>query len=125
LHELTIATTLVKSLQEFMQRQGQNQLLEVHVTVGKLRAISIEQLVFSYRILTENSALSESKLIIKETSATVNCPNCNYTTSFEQANDSYHFQLPSFSCPTCGTHLNLEGGDELLVTNVRLRKAAK
>ena len=121
MHELSIATTLVNSLLDFMQEQAaQNKLVEVHVTVGKLRAISIEQLVYSYRILTKGTLLNESKLIVDENPATLHCSNCDFKDKFELVDDSFHYQLPTLSCPSCGASLNLEGGDELVISRVRM-----
>ena len=121
MHELSIATILVNSLLEFMQKQAaHNKLVEVHVTVGKLRAISIEQLIYSYKILTRGTLLSETKLIVDETPATLHCSSCDFKDNFELVDNSFHFQLPTLSCPSCGATLNLEGGDELVISRVRM-----
>ena len=121
MHEFSIATILVNSLLDFMQKQAtHNKLVEVHVTVGKLRAISIEQLTYSYRILTKGTLLNESKLIVDEKPATLHCSSCDFKDNFELVDDSYHFQLPTLSCPSCGATLNLEGGDELVISRIRM-----
>jgi Zn finger protein HypA/HybF involved in hydrogenase expression len=121
MHELSIATILVNSLLEFMQKQAaHNKLVEVHVTVRKLRAISIEQLIYSYKILTRGTLLSETKFIVDETPATLHCSSCDFKDNFELVDNSFHFQLPTLSCPSCGATLNLEGGDELVISRVRM-----
>lgn len=125
MHELSLATSLVDSLHEFAEKKIGGKLLEVHLRVGKLRAISIEQLKFSYKLLAKDQFLNESKLIVEETPALVHCPKCGFKKDFEVSDDSYHFALPTLSCPECGTALDLEGGDEFVITKVRIQASSK
>ncbi|MGD0422352.1 MAG: hydrogenase maturation nickel metallochaperone HypA [Candidatus Bathyarchaeia archaeon] len=126
MHEFSIATSLVDTLLEFAQKnQAQGKLLEVHLKIGKLRAISIEQLKFSYRVLAKDQFLSGSRLIVEETPALLHCPKCGFSKNFEVADDSYHFALPSLSCPKCGATVDLEGGDEVVITKVRIKAPSK
>ena len=48
------------------------------------------------------------------------CTNCNYTEKLEIDDFSFHFSLPQITCPRCGVNLILEGGDECLITRVRM-----
>jgi|SRR5208337_1056220 len=126
MHEFSIASSLVDTLLEYAQKnQTQGKLLEVHLKVGKLRAISIEQLKFSYKVLAKDPFLSGSRLIIEETPALLRCPKCGFSKNFEVADDSYHFALPTLSCPECGTTVDLEGGDEVVLTKVRIKAPSK
>jgi len=126
MHEFSIATSLVDTLLEFAQKRGtQDKLLEVHVRVGKLRAISIEQLKFSYQVLAKDRFLNGSRLIIEESPAVIHCAKCGFREDFKIADDSYHFALPNLSCQKCGTNVDLEGGDEVMITKLRLQTASK
>lgn len=125
MHEFSIATSLVDTLLEFAQRNEHGKLLEVHLRIGKLRAISIEQLKFSYQVLAKGQFLAGSKLIVEETPATIHCPECGFRDDFDVTDDSYHFTLPSLSCPKCGANVNLEGGDEVVISRVRMKVPSK
>jgi len=125
MHELSLANSLVDTLLELGQRSADGKVLEVHLRVGKLRAISTEQLKFSYQILAKDPFLKGSKLIIEETAAKIHCPKCGLTKDFEVSDDSYHFTLPTFSCPKCGTPVELEGGDEVVISKVRMQAPKK
>ena len=126
MHELSLATSLVDTLLEFAQKNDTGgKLLEVYLRVGKLRAISIEQLKFSYQVLATDQFLNGSKLIVEETPALIHCPKCGFRRDFEVADDSYHFALPTLSCPKCGTTVDLEGGDEVVITKVRFQASSK
>ena len=126
MHELSLATSLVDTLLEFAQKNDtEGKLLEVHLRVGKLRAISIEQLKFSYQLLAKDHFLNGSKLVVEETPALIHCPKCGLRKDFEVADDSYHFALPTLSCPKCGAVVDLEGGDEVVITKVRIQVPSK
>jgi len=126
MHEFSIATSLVDTLLEFAEKnQTKGKLMEVHLRIGALRAISIEQLKFSYQVLAKNQFLNGSRLIVKESPAMMHCPKCGFRKEFEVADDSYHFTLPTLSCPECGTSVDLEGGDEVVITKLRFQPASK
>ena len=120
MHELSIATSLVESLLEIAKKQSSNKVVAVQLRVGKLRLISLDQLKFSYKILSKGTILEGSRLSIEETHGIARCPNCGYAREFETANMEFHFAPPSLLCPRCTTTLNIEGGEECLITKVRM-----
>ena len=123
MHEFSIATSLVNTLLDLAQKDGTHcKVLEVHLRVGKLRCISIEQLVFSYGVLAKGTRLNGSRLIVEETPARAHCPHCDFKDTFQLVDESYHFGIPALSCPRCGTALDLEGGDEVMITKIRMRR---
>jgi hydrogenase nickel incorporation protein HypA/HybF len=120
-HEFAIATSLVEALFEIAKKQSSTKVIEVQLKVGKLRALSLDQLRFSYEVLSKGTLLQGSRLLIEETSGSARCPNCNYAQGLPETGDfTYHFGLPSMNCPKCATPLILEGGDECLITKVRM-----
>ena len=120
MHELAITTSLVEALLELVKKQSSTKVLEVHLKVGKLRVLSIDQLKFSYEILSKGTALEGSLLDIEETPGYARCTNCHRAEKLEADDLSFHFSLPQMTCPQCGTKLILEGGDECLITRVRM-----
>jgi hydrogenase nickel incorporation protein HypA/HybF len=119
-HEFAIATSLVEALLELVKKQSASKVLEVHLRVGKLRVLSIDQLKFSYEILSKGTALEGSLLDVEETPGYARCTNCHYAEKLETDDFSFHFSLPQMTCPQCGANLILEGGDECLITRVRM-----
>jgi hydrogenase nickel incorporation protein HypA/HybF len=119
-HELSIATSLVEALSEIAQKQAATKVVAVHLRVGKLRLISLDQLKFSYEILSKGTLLEGSRLAIEETPGFTRCPNCGYAREFETGDMMFHFSLPTMKCPKCGTDMKIEGGDECLITHVRM-----
>jgi len=119
-HELAIATSLTEALLELVKEHSSSKVLEVHLKVGKLRVLSIDQLKFSYEILSKGTPLEGSILQVEETPGYARCTNCNYAEKLETDDLSFHFSLPQITCPRCGVNLILEGGDECLITRVRM-----
>jgi len=120
-HEFAIATSLVETLFEIAKKQSSTKVIEVQLKVGKLRLLSLDQLRFSYEILSKGTLLEGSRLTIEETPGFARCPNCNYAQELTETSDTFHFGLPRMSCPRCTTPLAIEGGDECLITKVRMR----
>lgn len=121
MHEFTIASLLVDSLLDLAKKQGSNRVLDVHLRIGKLRALSAEQVKFSYGILIRGTILEGSRLIIEEAMANVHCSKCGYDSKLEaDENSPYHFALPSLVCPRCGENLSIIGGDECTISKVKM-----
>jgi hydrogenase nickel incorporation protein HypA/HybF len=121
MHEFTITTYLVEALLDLVKQQGSRRVLEVHLKVGRLRALSVEQVKFSYNILAKGTVLEGSKLIVDEANGTVHCATCNYREEFNPEDPLlFHYGLPRLDCPKCGKPLAIEGGDECVITKVRM-----
>ena len=120
MHELSIATSLVEALLEIAKKQAATKVLAVELRVGKLRLISLDQLRFSYEVLSKGTLLEGSRLTIEETPGLTRCPNCGFAKEFETGDASFHFALPTMKCPKCATDLKIEGGDECVITKVRM-----
>jgi hydrogenase nickel incorporation protein HypA/HybF len=117
MHEFSITSSLVDAILDLAKQQGSNKVLEVHLRVGKLRALSLDQVKFCYRILVKGTILDGSRLLIKEAEANIRCGTCGYHEEFQS---DFHFGIPPLVCPQCGNPLTLEGGDECVITKVRM-----
>ena len=120
MHEFSVATSLVETVLEIAKNQSSTKVLEVQLRVGKLRVLSLDQLKFSYEILAKGTILEGSELRIEETPGYAKCPGCDYEEKLETSDLTFHFGLPRMDCPKCGIPLSIKGGDECLITKVRL-----
>ena len=122
MHEFTVTSWLVEALLDIAKKQGSRRVLEVHVKIGKLRALSVEQLMFAYSVLAKGTILEGSKLFVEETNGAVHCAECGHSGKFTPEDQlAYHYVIPLLLCPQCGKNLSVEGGDEFLVTKVRMQ----
>ena len=120
MHEFSVTSWIVDALLVLARKQGAERVLEVNLRVGKLRALSIEQLQFCYDVLSKHTLLEGSHLNIEQTAGKAHCNSCGYAGEFDPNGDEYHFGLPLLVCPTCGGSLFVEGGDECVIARVRL-----
>ena len=120
MHEYSIASSIVEAVLDLARQKNSSRVVEVQMKIGKLRVLSVDQLKFSYEILSKGTALQDSRFTVQETSGSVRCPKCGYAEEIETDDESFHFGIPSMVCPTCGTNLSIEGGDECLITKVRM-----
>ena len=121
MHEFTFASSIHDALLDIAKQQGSTRVLEVQLKVGKLRALSIDQVKFSYDVLAKGTILEGSKLTVEESAGSVRCPACDYHGEFNPEDDlSFHFGIPPLVCPNCGKSLTIEGGDECTITRVRM-----
>jgi len=126
MHEFTIASLIVDSLLDLARKQGSTRVLDVYLKIGELRSISTEQVMFSYGVLTRGTMLEGSRLIIEEVPANVRCSKCGYDEKFHSDDTlSFHFAPPALVCPRCGGALSIDGGDECVISRVKMELAEK
>ena len=121
MHEFTITSHLVAAVLDYACKQNAKRVLEVQIRIGKLRALSVEQVKFAYGVLVKGTILDGSRLFVEEGAGIVRCLVCGYRRDWN-ADDAptYHFGLPPLPCPQCGNSLNVEGGDECVVHRLRM-----
>jgi hydrogenase nickel incorporation protein HypA/HybF len=125
MHELSVTSAIVDALLDLVKKHGASQVEEVHLKIGTLRALSVEQVKFCYEILCKGTPLEGSKLIVEEVAGELECSNCNYSGQFNAQDDAYHFGIPPLVCPTCGSSLLVKGGDECVIGRVRMQVPPK
>jgi hydrogenase nickel incorporation protein HypA/HybF len=121
MHEFSITSLLVESLLELARQRGASRVLEVHLRIGKLRALSVDQVRFCYGILVKGTILEGSRLFVRETQGIVRCAVCGYHGMFDsEGNSGFHFGIAGLICPRCANSLTIEGGDECVIARVRM-----
>jgi hydrogenase nickel incorporation protein HypA/HybF len=118
-----MTTQIVESILEEAAKHGAKKVTEVHLVIGKLTFLGIEQVRFAYNILTEDTIMKDSKLIIKEKDGVIECPNCGYKGSLETEDDlMYHVPIPILKCPKCGEAAKIVEGKECTIESIRMVK---
>jgi hydrogenase nickel incorporation protein HypA/HybF len=121
LHEFSIASSMVELVLKEAEKKRATRVVEVHLVVGKLTFIALEQIRFSYRILAKDTILEGSRLRIEQKEGLGECGSCKYKGPIECKDDPlYHISFPSLSCPKCGSTLRIVDGKECLVKSVRM-----
>lgn len=123
MHELSMTTQIVENVLEEAKRYDAKKVAEVHLTIGKLTFLETEQIRFSYKILTEDTIMKDSKLVITEQEGVIECQSCGYKGEVPMENDpAYHVPLPTLRCPKCRETAKIVEGKECTITSIRILK---
>lgn len=114
MHELSIAESLLKIIQEEMSKRELTRLLRVKIVYGQISAIVPEALETAFEILTIKTPLAGAVMDIEVKPMVVRCRECGH--EFTPAEEERLF-MP---CPQCGTELGHEiiSGRELYIEHI-------
>lgn len=121
MHEYSMTTQIVENVLKEARKHNAKKVVEVHLTIGKLTFLGVEQVSFSYDVLVKGTIMDSSKLYIEETDGTIRCAKCGYKGSFNYEDDPvYHVQIPTLLCPKCANTVKIVGGRECTIKSVKL-----
>ncbi|MGA2759907.1 MAG: hydrogenase maturation nickel metallochaperone HypA [Candidatus Cybelea sp.] len=95
MHEITIALSLLESIESTASVQGIERVNAVHVRVGALSGVVRDALLFSWDVATARTIAEGSRLVVEEIPLVIFCEFCES----EQAPHPGTGLL----CPACGT----------------------
>jgi hydrogenase nickel incorporation protein HypA/HybF len=118
-----MTSQIVESVLGEAKKHEAKKVMEVHLVIGKLTFLGVEQVRFAYGILTEDTLMKGSKLIIKEKDGVIECSNCGYRGTLEFKDDiMYHVPTPLFKCPECGEAVKIVEGKECTIESIKMVK---
>ncbi|MGP3667510.1 MAG: hydrogenase maturation nickel metallochaperone HypA [Candidatus Bathyarchaeota archaeon] len=121
MHEYYVTKQIVDILLEEAKKHNAKKVSEVHLVIGKLSCLGIEQIKFYYEMLTEGTIMEGSKLHIEEEEVEVKCESCGYDGEIKREKMSlYHFLLPVLSCPKCSKEVKVVKGKECSIKSMKV-----
>ena len=121
MHEFSMTTQIVNCILEEAKKHNAKTVNEVHITIGKLTFLGLEQVKFAYKMLVKNTIMEDSILLIEEKDGEVKCNNCGYMSDLKYEDDPvYHIPSPTLTCPKCGSVVNIVGGKECTIKSIKL-----
>jgi hydrogenase nickel incorporation protein HypA/HybF len=118
-----MATQIVECVLEEAKKHDAKKVAEVHLVIGKMTFLGTDQIRFSYKILTEDTIMKDSKLIIKEQEGIIECSSCGFKGAMSIEDDpAYHVPIPTLRCPKCGEAAKIVEGKECTIESIRLLK---
>jgi len=94
MHELSIATSIVKTAEKEVENNNGGKVLEIYLEIGKLSGVEIESLHFVWELCINDTVLQDSKLTISEPEGKAKCAECEKEFKLEKIYDS---------CPNCNS----------------------
>jgi hydrogenase nickel incorporation protein HypA/HybF len=119
MHEFSVTQQIVKTVLDEAQKHNAKRVTSVHLIIGKLTFLGLEQIRFSYRLLAKGTIMERSKLLIEEKEPTVRCPTCGYEGPAKYLDDpAFHFGIPTLTCPKCGNQVTIVSGRECTIKDI-------
>lgn len=116
-----MTTQIVENVLQEAEKHNAKKVTEVHLAIGKLTFLGIEQVRFSYDLLVKDTVMEGSKLHIEEKNGVVKCSSCGYEGDFKYEDDPmYHLPTPTLLCPKCGGIVEIVGGRECTIKSIKL-----
>jgi hydrogenase nickel incorporation protein HypA/HybF len=113
MHEIDLATSLVRLAEEAANRACARRVTTVHLAVGRLAGVEAGALRSSYHEATKGTLLEGSKLAIRDVPIVVWCAHCLREVELED--------VRAFRCPACGTAAGeIRRGKELEIESLEI-----
>jgi len=107
MHELSIATSIIKTAEQEVLNNNGGKVLEIYLEIGKLSGVEIQSLHFIWELCSNGTVLQDSKVIISEPEGIAKCAECDTEFKLEKIYDS---------CPECNSPFkNIISGKELKI----------
>ena len=127
MHEFSVISQIISRVTEEAKKINAS-VKEVHIEIGELMSISDDAARFAYKTLTENTILSNSKLVVYMKKATAECDRCGYRGNLsyigDEISDSGHEHdhniLADFKCSKCGNKLRIAEGRDCRIKSIVL-----
>ncbi|SRR5579862_1988982 len=120
MHELSIATAIVESVLEFVEKKGASKVLAIRLAVGELSCVEPEQLRFCISSITEETPMENSALEIEKIDAEVLCPHCSYSGRPKYWEDALSSgPVATLQCPQCGKAAQASQGEDCCIRTIK------
>ena len=125
MHEVSVVADIIAAINVELDKYNVVSVKTVTLTVGRLTNLGAEQMGFAYEIMSKNSILEGSELVVEEEDIKVSCGNCGYegpVKDLEFGEDS-HLRIPILSCPECGSTVTILTGRSCCVKSIDIEEA--
>lgn len=123
MHEFSRTSQIVEAVLSEAAEQNATKVTEVELEIGDLTFLGLEQIRFSYEVLTEKTIAKNSKLRIKQVHGRGRCDRCGHDGPLKYLNDpQFHIAFPTFNCPRCSGPLQISAGRECVIRRIRIMK---
>lgn len=121
MHEFSLTSQLVKAVLSEAEKHCATRVVEVHVAIGRLTFLGIDQVRFAYQVLVRNTVMEGSQLVIESIDGRVRCDDCGYTGPIGELKDKvFHIAIPTLVCPRCEAAVEVIGGREFLIHHIKV-----
>jgi len=112
MHELSLADTMIREIEQILDREKAEKVYSVTVLMGRLSGVEKEPFEFAFPIVSEGTRVEGSKLIIEIVSAAVKCDECQAETELD---------VPYAKCGSCNSRkVKFIRGREFIIKSLEI-----
>ncbi len=124
MHEVSVIANMVDAILKELEKYNVKSVDNVNILIGDLTSLGVEQLEFAYEIVTRDTILEGSKLVIEREEVRVKCHSCGYEGPAENLeSDFYDHCVPILACPKCGGGVDITAGEACRVKDLNITEA--
>ena len=124
MHEVSVVSDIVSAILKELEKYNVEKVEEVVLVVGDMTSLGEEQLEFAYEIVTRETKLEGSKLVIEHEKIFVKCTECGYEGEVRMLESDYgEHTIPILSCPKCNGKVKVTAGQTCRVRNLKIVEA--
>lgn len=112
MHEYSLATSLLESVERHAREAGAVGVVRIAVRIGAASGVEPDLLQTAWEMVRETALCSGAEMVIERTPERWVCALCRTPLG-----------PPPARCSTCDVPTSLDGGDELLLMRVDARRA--
>ncbi len=122
MHEVSISHAIADVVLKESRKQEAQKVLLVELAIGELSLLSPDQVEFWVKLALDKTIGSEAEIKIEVVKPEIHCTACGYEGTLEAVNDPmYHFVLPVFKCPQCGSgEITVKRGKECRIKRIEV-----
>lgn len=111
MHEMALSSAVVATVEKHAKGR---QVTAVNLTVGKLRQVVPDSLLFYFEIVTRDTVLEGAKLNMEIVPAHLHCTSCDH---------DWEPDFPTFRCPECvAGNVEILSGEEFQVESIEVEE---
>lgn len=125
MHEVSVVSDIVKAILRELEKYNVESVEEVTLVIGEMTNLGTEQMEFAYEIVTRDTPLEGSKLIIENEEVRVQCKECGHEGGVEYLEDDMEtgHRIPILKCSECNGPVKVISGQSCCVKNLRIKEA--
>ncbi|MBQ8179602.1 MAG: hydrogenase maturation nickel metallochaperone HypA [Candidatus Methanomethylophilaceae archaeon] len=125
MHEVSVVASLVDAVIAELGKYNVTRVNSVTAVIGRLTNLGEEQMKFAYEIVTRDTILEGSELIVEEEPIELLCGSCGFegpATILTDPDFTSH-SVPILACPSCGGAVTVTSGQSCRIRCMDIEEA--